>query len=250
MSGGAPLSPEVNRFFNSLGLVLVQGYGLTESGPVISTNNTKQNKYGSVGLPIKNINVRIAKDGELQTYSESLMSGYWQNEKATKEAFTEDGWLRTGDQAHIDEDGFIYLTGRFKEILVLSNGEKVPPVDMETVIGLDELFEQVMVVGDNQPALAALLVLNKDAWEGFAQDHDINPDEGGVLNRKEVKKLILRRIAGHSEKFPGYAQVRDVYLTLEPWTVEDGLLTPTLKLKRSQLLERYKNEIGEMFHLY
>jgi long-chain acyl-CoA synthetase len=247
LCGGAALSEEIDRFFTSLGLTLLQGYGLTESSPVISVNNPESNRLGSVGLPLKNTLVRIAADGELQTFSASVMSGYWQNEKATVAAFTEDGWLRTGDQAHIDDDGFIYITGRLKEILVLSNGEKVPPGDMETAISLDTLFEQVMVIGDNRPSLAALVVLNKDEWQEYALENNINPDEENVLNRKDVKKLILRRVATHMTKFPGYAQIRDVYLTFELWTIENDLLTPTMKLKRLHLLEFYKNEIEELY---
>jgi long-chain acyl-CoA synthetase len=248
LCGGAALSEEVDRFFISLGLTLLQGYGLTESSPVISVNNPKYNRLGSVGLPLKNTLVRIAADGELQTLSASVMSGYWQNEKATVAAFTEDGWLRTGDQAHIDDDGFIYITGRLKEILVLSNGEKVPPGDMEMAVSLDTLFEQVMVVGDNRPALSALIVLNRDEWKEFALQNNIDiADEEASLNSKEVKKLILRRVAGHMTRFPGYAQIRDVFLTFEPWTIENDLLTPTMKLKRLNLTERYKNEIENLF---
>ncbi|MBN1378838.1 MAG: long-chain fatty acid--CoA ligase [Gammaproteobacteria bacterium] len=247
LCGGAALSREIDQFFNSLGLTLLQGYGLTEASPVISVNNPKYNKLGSVGPPLKNTLVRIAGDGELQTLSASVMSGYWKNEKATVTAFTEDGWLRTGDLAYLDEDGFIYLTGRLKEILILSNGENIPPGDMETAISLDALFEQVAVVGDGRPSLAALVVLNKDAWHEFALERGINIDEENVLNRKDVKKAVLSHMAGHLKKFPGYAQIREVYLTLEPWTIEQDLLTPTMKLKRSRLLEFYKNQIEELF---
>ena len=250
ISGGAALSSEVNRFFNSLGLTLLQGYGLTESGPVISVNNPKYNRLGSVGLPLRNCYVRVAADGELQTLNPSVMTGYWQNEKATALAFTEDGWLRTGDQARLDEDGFITITGRLKDILVLSNGEKVPPGDMENSICLDPLFEQVAVIGDHRPSLAALVVLNENAWREFAAEHKIDIDEESVLNRKDVKKLVLRRISTLLGRFPGYAQLRDVHLTLEPWSIDNDLLTPTMKLKRPQLMEHFKEEIDELYRKY
>lgn len=247
LCGGAALSGEVDRFFSSLGLTLLQGYGLTESSPVISVNNPKYNKLGSVGLPLKGTLVRIAPDGELQTFSESIMKGYWHNEEATALSFTEDGWLRTGDLARLDEEGFIYLTGRLKEILVLSNGEKVPPGDMEMAISLDPLFEQVMIVGDNRPSLAALAVLDKDKWRDFAGENAINPDEKGVLSRPDVRKIIVRRMAAALKKFPRYAQVRDVFPTFEAWTIENDLLTPTMKLKRNHIVECYKNQIEQLF---
>ncbi len=247
LCGGAALSKDVDKFFSGLGFPLMQGYGLTESSPIISVNEPGQNKLGSVGKPIRNTEVRISDEGELQTYSDSVMKGYWKDEVASAAMFTNDGWLKTGDLARIDEEGFIYLTGRIKEILVLSNGEKVPPGDMETAICLDSLFEQAIVIGDGRPSLAALVVLNNEKWEEYAAEEGFDVSDENILEQTAVRKRIVRRIASNLTGFPGYAQVREVYLTLEPWTIENDLLTPTMKMKRSRLMERYKNEIAKLF---
>ncbi|HEY3487121.1 MAG TPA: AMP-binding protein, partial [Gammaproteobacteria bacterium] len=245
--GGAPLPAGVARFFVSLGLPLLQGYGLTEASPVVSVNRIERNRPESIGLPLPEVEVRIAADGELQTRSPCVMRGYWQDEAATHATFTADGWLRTGDKARMDEAGFIYITGRLKEIIVLSNGEKVPPADMEMAIMLDPLFEQVMVVGESKPYLAALAVMSRDVWREMAREYNVNPDDPAVLRRPEIRERVLQRMSLRLKEFPGYAQIRTLHLDLQPWTVEEGLLTPTLKLKRGSLLKKYAAEIESMY---
>jgi long-chain acyl-CoA synthetase len=245
--GGAALSEEVARLFIGLGLTLVQGYGLTESSPIIAVNREKKNIPASIGLPMPGIEVRIGENDELQSRSDSSMLGYWKNEKATKEAFTEDGWLRTGDKARIDERGHIYITGRLKDIIVLANGENVPPSDMELAISLDPLFEQVMVIGEAKPYLSALLVLNPDAWADLAVSLSIHPESPDAFQQANVRKAILERVSARLKDFPGYTQIRRVTVTLEPWTVDDGLLTPTLKIKRPKVMEKFHDEICAMY---
>ena len=245
--GGAPLSDEIGRFFLSLGVPMIQGYGLTEASPVVAVNRPLRNRLGSIGLPLDEVDMRIGEDGELQTKSACLMSGYWHNPDATAAIFTADGWLRTGDIARVDKDGYWFITGRLKDILVLSNGEKVPPADMETAIALDPLFEQVLVVGDNRPCLTALIVLEATAWQRMAQDHGLLPTDPGALHNQQVHARVLTRVAAAIDHFPGYARIKAVHLLLEPWTVDAGLLTPTLKLKRAALLEKYRTEIDELY---
>lgn len=245
--GGAPLPAGVSRFFISLGLTLLQGYGLTEASPVISVNRVHRNRPDGIGLPLPDIEVRIADSGELETRSPCVMRGYWQDEAATRAAFTPDGWLRTGDKARMDKDGFLYITGRLKEILVLSNGEKVPPADMEMAITLDPLIDQVMVIGEGKPYLAALLVLNPDVWSGMAKEQGVQPDDAASLRQQKIHSALLQVVSSRLKEFPGYAQIRKVYATLEPWTVENGMLTPTLKLKRGSLMEKYAAEIAALY---
>jgi long-chain acyl-CoA synthetase len=240
--GGAPLAADIGRFFISMGLMLLQGYGLTEASPVVSVNRCRRNRPTSIGLPLPGIEVRIAADGELQTRSPCVMRGYWNNEKATREAFTDDGWLRSGDKARRDEEGFIYITGRLKEIIVLSTGEKVPPADMEMAIAMDPLFEQVMIIGEDKPFLAALAVLKPEALKSLGIS-----DDPAALQSKQLRAQVLEHIAARLQQFPGYAQVHAVHILLEPWTVENGLLTPTLKLKRPKLLERFAKEIDALY---
>jgi long-chain acyl-CoA synthetase len=245
--GGAPLPAGVSRFFISLGLTLLQGYGLTEASPVISVNRVNRNRPDSIGLPLPDVEVRIADSGELETRSSCVMRGYWQDEVATRAAFTADGWLRTGDKARADKDGFLYITGRLKEIIVLSNGEKVPPADMEMAIAMDSLIDQVMVIGEGQPYLTALLVLNPDRWHALAKEQGMKPDDPSSLRQRKLHDALLQVVSPRLKEFPGYAQIRKVYATLEPWTVENGMLTPTLKLKRGSLMEKYASEIADLY---
>jgi len=245
--GGAALSEDVAKLFIGLGLPLVQGYGLTESSPVITVNRIEDNIPASIGTALPGTEVRIGENDELQCRSASVMLGYWKNEQASKDTFTEDGWLKTGDKARIDSDGHVYITGRIKDIIVLANGEKVPPNDMELAIALDSLFEQVMVIGEAKPYLTALIVLNPDAWADLAVTLSIHPEAPDAFNKSVVEQAILERVAARLSKFPGYAQVRKVKVTLEPWTVDDGLLTPTLKTKRPKIMEKYASEIEAMY---
>lgn len=247
ISGGAPLPPEIARLFISLGITLLQGYGLTETSPVISVNTPQNNLPNSVGLPLPGVEVRIGPEDELQIRGPGVMLGYWKNEEATTETIDDEGWLRTGDQARIDAGGHITLTGRLKDILVLSNGEKIPPADMEMAIQLDPRFEQVMVIGEGQPYLAALIVLNRESWPGLAEQCGLDPNRADALTDPQLQSQVLKIITELLHDFPGYAKIRRVYLTLEPWSVENGLLTPTLKVKRAKVMEYLDQEINQLY---
>jgi long-chain acyl-CoA synthetase len=246
VSGGAPLPGGVARTFIGLGLPLLQGYGLTEASPVVSVNRLEYNRPDSVGPPLPGIEVRIGENDELQVNSPGVMLGYWNHQAATAEVLTLDGWLRTGDQARI-EDGCVCITGRLKDILVLSNGEKVPPADLEMAIGLDPLLEQVLVVGEGRPFLGALLVLNADLWPGLASEYGLDPDARESLRDRRVLAMIQQRVAAALREFPGYAKIRRVALMLEPWTIENNLLTPTLKVKRAAVLQRYSELVDAIY---
>ncbi len=246
VSGGAPLSPEIAEVFIGLGIPILQGYGLTETSPVLSVNPLEDNVPASVGLPLRNVEVRIGEDEELLVKSPGAMLGYWNNHAATARVIDSDGWLHTGDQARI-EDNHIYITGRIKDILVLSNGEKVPPSDMEMAITLDPLFEQAIVVGEGRPYLTALVVLNADLWPGLAQECGLDPMSYASLQDAGLNSLLLGRIKGALADFPGYAKIRRISVQLEPWTIDNGLLTPTLKLKRAQVIERNLGAIETMY---
>jgi long-chain acyl-CoA synthetase len=176
------------------------------------------------------------------------MQGYWNNHAATAKVLTHDGWLHTGDQARI-RDGHIFIIGRIKDILVLSNGEKAPPADLEMAIVLDPLFEQVVVLGEGHSYLTALLVLNADLWTGLASEYGLNPDDPASLRDAQLHKDILKRIRLALGDFPGYAKIRRVTLTLELWSIDNGLLTPTLKVKRNRVVERYREAIEAMYRI-
>jgi long-chain acyl-CoA synthetase len=247
ISGGAALSPDISRVFIGLGVPIYQGYGLTEAGPVVSVNRPNSNLPASIGKPLPGVEVKIGDDDELLTRSRCVMRGYWKDEAATRAMIDAEGWLHTGDQASVDAQGHFTLVGRIKDIIVLSNGEKVSPSEMESSILLDPLFEQVMIVGEGRPYLAALIVLNEEHWPAFAAGFGIDPTRPAALSDPGVLKALTRRVAGHLGAFPGYAQIRRMHPELKPWTVDDGLLTPTLKVKRNQVLGRYKDAIEAMY---
>ena len=246
VSGGAPLSVDVAQTFIGLGLTIVQGYGMTELSPVVSSNRIKGNDPASVGPPLPDVEVKLGDDNELLVRSPGIMLGYWNNPEATAEIIDDDGWLHTGDIAHIKHD-HIYITGRLKEIIVLANGEKVPPADMELAICTDPLFEQVMIVGEGKPFLSALVVLNRDNWNKLAEAFVVPADDESSLDDPDVQNELLKRIKEKLSAFPGYAKIFRVVATLEPWTVEAGLITPTLKLKRNCMIDRYEDIIIDMY---
>jgi long-chain acyl-CoA synthetase len=246
VSGGAALTPAVARVFLSMGLDLVQGYGMTETAPVVSCNVPSDNDPVSVGLPLPGIEVRTGENDELLVKTPGRMLGYWNNHKATTEVIDPDGWVHTGDKARIEDD-HIYITGRIKDILVLSNGEKIPPADMEAAITLDPLFEQAMVIGEGRPFLGALVVLNPDKWFGLAQEHELDPFNHHVLQDSRLHKSLLTKVGDLLHDFPGYAKIRRVAPLLEGWTIENGLLTPTLKVKRNVVLEHHARLVESLY---
>jgi len=246
VSGGAPLSPEIAQVFIGLGIPILQGYGLTETSPVISVNSLGDNDPASVGIPLRGTEVRIGANDELQVKGPGVMLGYWNNHAATAQMVDSGGWLQTGDQARL-ENNHIYITGRIKDILVLSNGEKVPPSDMELAIALEPIVEQVMVVGEGKPFLSAIVVLDGEHWPSLAQACGVDPMDATTLQHPKVISQVLKQIKLALKDFPGYAKIRRVTLTLEPWTVDNELLTPTLKVKRPKVSKRFKAEIETMY---
>jgi len=246
VSGGAALPMPVARTFIGLGVPILQGYGLTETSPVISVNVPEDNEPGSVGVPLNGVEVRIGDDDELLVKTPGMMRGYWNNHAATAEIIDADGWLHTGDQARI-ENGHIYITGRIKDILVLSNGEKIPPMDMELAISLEPAIEQVLVIGEGKPFLAAIVVLNPEEWLSLAHRFHLDPDAMASLEDDKLQAWLLKKIRARLKDFPGYAKIRRVIPTLDAWSVDNGLLTPTLKVKRSRVLERFTGQIDTVY---
>ncbi len=246
VSGGAALPFKVAQTFIGLGLEILQGYGLTETSPMICVNRPGHNDPASVGEAFRGIEVSIGENSELLTKTPGMMLGYWNNHAATAEVIDTDGWLHTGDQAKI-EDNRIYITGRIKDILILSNGEKIPPADMEAAICIDGLFDQALIVGEGKPYLSAAIVLNSELWFGFAKEQGLDPFARDSLNDAGLQKKVISRIQLQLHDFPGYARVRRVLLTLDPWTVEEGLMTPTLKLKRARVIEQFSDQVEALY---
>ena len=246
ISGGAPLSANIAHFFLGLGLNLLQGYGMTETSPVVSANTPDDNDPTSVGRPLPGVQVRIAEDGELMVAGPNVMLGYWKREADTRRVLEPDGWLHTGDQARI-VDGRLYIVGRIKDIIVTSTGEKVPPADLELAIQGDPLFAQVLVIGEQRPFLSVLAVVDPLTWEREAQALGLDPANPDALASEAAHAMALQRIARQVKAFPSYATPKQVCLLREPWTIDAGLMTPTLKLKRPALEHRFAAQIEKMY---
>lgn len=246
IAGGAALSSDISKFFIGLGLPIFQGYGLTETSPIVAVNRLEDNRPGSVGKPLADIEIKIGDNDELLVKGPCVMQGYWNNPQATEDIIDSDGWLHTGDKAVIEED-HVRITGRIKEIIVLSNGEKVAPSDMEMTISLDPLFENVMVIGEGRPYLTLICVLNQFPWEELAEQLRV-PSASESLLLPEVKNAIQSRINNQLSGFPGFVFIKEVTLSLAPWSVEDGLLTPTLKMKRKVIETHMSKEIDNMYN--
>ena len=246
VSGGAPLSPTIAKCFLGLGLPLIQGYGMTETAPVVSVNALDDNDPACVGKALPGVEVRIGDNHELQVRGPIVMKGYWKRPEDTARILSPDGWLGTGDQADI-VNGRIYIKGRIKEIIVTSTGEKVPPGDLELALLADPLLEQAFVVGENRPFIACVAVLNAGEWQRLAADLGLNPQAADSLNHPSVHRAVLARIEKNTASFARYAVPRTVHLTLDPWTIENTFMTPTLKLKRNNLMAHFAEAIEGMY---
>ena len=246
VSGGAPLSPTIAKCFLGLGLHLVQGYGMTETAPVVSANSPDDNDPACVGRALPGVEVRIGDNRELQVRGPIVMKGYWNRPEDTAKILSADGWLGTGDQAEII-NGRIYIRGRIKEIIVTSTGEKVPPGDLELAVLADPALEQAFVVGENRPFIACVAVIKHDEWQRLAADLGLNPQEATSLHHPSVQRAVLARIEKNTASFPRYAVPSAVHLTLEPWTIENTFMTPTLKLKRNNLMLHFAQAIEGMY---
>lgn len=238
VSGGAALSPAIAKVFIGLGVPILQGYGLTETSPIIAANPPADNLPASVGIALPGLEVRIGADDELLCRSPSVMRGYWNNPAASADIIDAEGWLHTGDKVRL-EHNHLFITGRIKEIIVLANGEKVPPADMEMCISLDKLFDQVLVIGEGRPYLAALVVLNRESCEQLSIDLD--------TPAADLEDRLIKRIASRLDSFPGYAKIRRVAVIREPWSIDNDLMTPTLKVRRNQILHQYADLVEALY---
>lgn len=246
-SGGAALPEHLFDYFQSQGVPLLQGYGLSESSPVISISTQKNVRRGSAGKPIPGVEVKIAEDGEILTRGPHVMPGYYRNEKATAEIL-KDGWLYTGDYGRLDEDGFLYITGRKKEIIVTSGGKNVAPVYLESLLTQDPLILQALVIGDNRNYLTALLVTNNEALIAEAAAQGIvveNPDK--LHSHPHVADLVQDRVNQRLSCVSSFEQVRKITLLPGPFTIEKGEMTAKLSLRRKVIEANYAAEIEAMY---
>lgn len=249
VSGSAALSSRLNNMFQNAGIPILEGYGLTETSPVISVNSFNKMKVGSVGHPLDNLDVKIQADGEITVKGPSVFRGYFKNEEMTKESFTDDGYFKTGDIGHIDEEGFLHITDRKKEMFKTSGGKYIAPQVIENQAKASKFIEQIMVVGDGEKMPTALIQPDFTFAKHWAERHQLNigetPEE--IVKSKELKDRIEKEIEHLNKKLGGWEQIKMFSLTPEVWSIEAGLLTPTLKLKRRAIKERFINLYNEMY---
>lgn len=246
--GGAALSDDIYLIFNGAGVSIMQGYGLTETSPVITSSNPFSVRLGAVGKPIRNVEIRIAEDGEIETIGPNVMLGYYNKEKATRDAFTADGWFKTGDIGRIDEDGFLYITDRKKELFKTSGGKYIAPSPIEQAIKISRFVNQVVLVGNERKFPSALVVPNFEQLFNYAKLKNLDlktPKE--FCESALILNLIEREAAKLTENLSQYEKVKKIALLENELTVEGGELTPTLKVKRRVVDEKYKHVIDKIY---
>ncbi len=248
ISGGAALPQSIAEFFHAAGILILEGYGLTETSPIISLNYPEKWKFGTVGAPIPGIEVQIAEDGEILTRGPHVMKGYFNNESDTAAVIDADGWFHTGDIGIIDEDGFIKITDRKKNIIVLSNGKNVAPQPIESQLVQSPFIDQIMLVGNERKNIAALLVPNFDALKSWASENELDSsDIPELLKTRDVQQLIQKEIRDRMADFADFEQVRRFALLEKEFSQEEDEMTPTLKLKRNVIIEKYSDAIEGMY---
>jgi long-chain acyl-CoA synthetase len=247
VSGGAALSDDTMRFFDAIGIPILQGYGMTESSPCITCNTTKRSKLGSVGQALPGVEVKIAPDGEILVRGAIVMKGYWDNPVATAEMIDGEGWLHTGDIGVLDANGFLTITDRKKDILVLANGKNVAPQPIESALKASPFLNEVVLIGDKQNVITALVVPNLERLRDWATKEGLRFDGNAeLIALAEVKKKIKQEIDAQSGRLADFEKVKKFTLLATPFSVESGELTPTLKIKRKVVAQKYAREIAEM----
>lgn len=247
VSGGAPLNPEVGHFFAALGIRILQGYGQTEASPVISVNVPHKVKMETVGPPLEGVELRIAEDGEICVRGEMVMRGYWNNPQATRQVIDEDGWLHTGDIGEIDENGYVRITDRKKDIIVNSGGDNISPQRVEGTLCLEPEIGQAMVYGDRRPHLVALIVPDAEFVHQWAREKGVEPDPAVVVKDPEFRKLIGEAVTRVNRNLSPIEKIRRFYLADEPFSVENGMMTPTLKIRRHVIREKYSERLESLY---
>jgi long-chain acyl-CoA synthetase len=248
ISGGAALSDDVWLIFTGAGISIMQGYGLTETSPVISSNNPISARLGTVGKPIRNVEVRIAADGEIEAFGPNVMLGYYNKPEATRDVFTEDGWFRTGDIGRLDEDGFLIITDRKKELFKTSGGKYIAPSPVEQMIKSSRFVSQVVLIGNERRFPAALIVPNFEQLESYAKLKNLDlKTPKDFCESPKIKNLFERQVEAYTKDLAQYEKVKKIALLENELTVEGGELTPTLKVKRRVVDEKYKNIIDKIY---
>lgn len=247
VSGGAALSKDIAEFFYAMGLVVLEGYGLTETSPVIAVNTFENLKFGSVGVPIPEIEVKIADDGEILSKGPHIMKGYYKMEAETKEAI-KDGWFYTGDIGYLDEEGFLVITDRKKDIIVTTGGKNVAPQMIESILKIDPYITSAVVVGDKRKFVSALIVPDFEKLEKYAREKNISySSRGDLVKNDKIINFFEEEIDKRLVNLSSYEKVKKVILLEKDFEIEEGEVTPTLKVKRNYVEKKYRNQIDTLY---
>jgi long-chain acyl-CoA synthetase len=247
VSGGAPLGERLGHFYRGIGLTVLEGYGLTETTAALTVNRPDALKIGSVGQPLPGTEVRVADDGELLFRGGQVFAGYWRNEAATAEVLNRDGWFHTGDLGEIDEEGFVRITGRKKEILVTAGGKNVAPSVLEDRVRAHALVDQCLVVGDGQPFIAALITVDPEAFAEWAAAHGKIGSVAENVDDPDLRAELQKAVDDANSAVSRAESIRTFAVLAEDWTEEGGQLTPSLKLKRNVVVREHKDEIAAFY---
>ncbi|HET6570823.1 MAG TPA: long-chain fatty acid--CoA ligase [Solirubrobacterales bacterium] len=246
VSGAAPISPDILRFFDAAGVLVLEGWGMTETSTAATISTPEDFKIGTIGKPFPGCEVRIAEDGEILVKGPNVFQGYYKNEQATRETIV-DGWLHTGDLGSIDEEGFITITGRKKDIIITAGGKNITPANLESEIKQHPLVSQCVVVGDRRPYLVALVTLDPEEAAAYAAEHGLPEDPAQLAADAEVRAAIEAHLAKVNEKFARVEQVKKIAILRRDLSQESGELTPTLKVKRAVVADKHQGEIEQLY---
>ncbi len=246
-SGGAPLSKEIIEFFDGVGVRITEGYGLTECTTACSTNRPDSYRFGSVGRPLPGFEIRIAKDGEIEIRSETVFQGYYKDPEATAAVLDDEGWLKTGDIGHIDEDGFLFVTDRKKDILVTAGGKNVAPQNIENDLKTSKYVSQALVVGDTRPYVSALITLDPVEIGQWAAANGVDADPAALARDERVRSLVQGVVDEANRERSRYEQIKRFTILPRDFTMDEGEITPTLKLRRRAVQEHFASEIDDLY---
>ena len=247
ISGGAPLGERLGHFFRGIGLTVLEGYGLTETTAALTVNLPDAQKVGTVGRPIPGTAVRVADDGELLFKGGQIFAGYWKNDQATLEALEPDGWFHTGDVGEVDDEGFVRITGRKKEILVTAGGKNVAPAVLEDRLRAHPLVSQCMVLGDGKPFIAALVTIDPESFPTWADTHGKTGAIADLVDDPDLRAEIEAAVADANKAVSQAEAIRRFTILPGDWTEEDGQLTPSLKLKRGVVMREFRREVEALY---
>jgi long-chain acyl-CoA synthetase len=245
VTGAAPIAKEILEFFFACGVPVFEGYGMTETSTVATVNTLEQHRFGSVGKALPGVEVKIAEDGEILLRGPNMMHGYYKNDEATKETLEADGWLHTGDLGYLDDDAFLFINGRKKDIIITAGGKNITPANLENGLKQNRWISQAIVIGDRRPYLVALITLDPEEVPKFAEQHGIAPEEvhSSDAMRDEVQKLVDEV----NEDYGRVEQIKKFTILPDDLSQEQGTLTPTLKVKRNVVNEKFEKDIENLY---